>query len=85
VKAKWSPWVGGGFVREGAEDAVSAAWEKWVRACERFAGCLPCPGADFPGPFAAMADVVQVVSLSEAFAAEARRARLDLGRNCRGK
>jgi hypothetical protein len=85
VKGKWSPLEGGGFVREGAEAAVAAAWDKWVRECELLAGCLPCPDAVFPGPSAAISDLDQMVRIAVGFAVSARRARVELGRNWRGK
>ena len=84
---EWSQWVGGGYVREGAEAAVAvaAAWEKLKRECKLLAGCLPCPGARFPGPHAAMSDLDQMVRIAVRFAARARRTRQELGRNCRVK
>jgi hypothetical protein len=84
-KDKWDLWGGGGRVRDGAEDRVKEVWNEWVRDCETVGGTLPCSGAQFPGPRAALADLVQMVRITSGFAAMARRAYRLLYRDCRAE
>jgi len=80
-QGRWEPWVGGGAVRGKAR--ALASWAEWVRDYELFAGTMPCPGAEFPGPARALRDLEQTVVEADEFARVARWALRRQRQSCR--